>query len=810
MSEQEQQLRLFASPSFDVAAYVDMRFQRRNDLQMQTHREELKDLRQQAAEELQTNVYKHYREFIGISKDISQMANDMMALHALLTQLGSDITALHGTKLDLEAYTNLAGPETSTAKDTVQDAIAGLQIVEIDVALAERNFEEAATLLDRARKVQRRDFPTQEAHDMIKARATEVIETLTEALQSTTLKSSEITRLIGYLLRLGKPQYAGDVFLKGRSRAIQSELKKLRFQGDTALYVGELSQIVSSAICAAATEFTKLFREHKAMTSSLTMWALAELDLFIDTFRRQVFQADSENFHVMAECMQVAKQNVARLEEAQLGLTFRVDEQLEPYLRSAIKSYYQRITREVLRRVASETWHAFDFVVVDKQSTVPPTVRITDSGKHVYTFTQQFLTNIAPVVSPALYILTVKGMEKLISSYFKSLVLTANANRNSFDDRQNVSILATAFALVDDLIPRTSRAFQRLFNRIAPELEALQQRISETVVELRNAFCAARATQQMVEVLNFKSCDYSQDTIDLQHAAPTLSLQRALTYLGRLKITVEQVVGERDNQVRPILERLLGEMALTLQQDPDFWDKPRDRPMFGHGGLQQFVLDIRYFLAAAADYAPPDVRSLLNDTIAHAVKVYCAAAKAGVRNVLQPDDWFTQRVDIAIENSSDLDGRRISVASMPSTISRPTSHAATNPHTSVQSVGTFAATPASAYTPSSQTGSTISARTPAAVTPASPATVRTTTTTAAQPLATAEKRPVSVSSDVPYPYPASVSKPASVQPASTATTAKPAATSAAPTTTVPKPAPVVSKPPPAPEPVVTSLDDETF
>lgn len=59
-------------------------------------------------------------------------------------------------------------------------------------------------------------------------RQTQLAAMLTEDLQNPTRKAGEVKKVIGYLLRVGNPQQAADVYLMGRHRFIQLQLRCVR------------------------------------------------------------------------------------------------------------------------------------------------------------------------------------------------------------------------------------------------------------------------------------------------------------------------------------------------------------------------------------------------------------------------------------------------------------------------------------------------------------------------------------------------------------------------------------------------------
>ena len=66
---------------------------------------------------------------------------------------------------------------------------------------------------------------------------------------------------------------------------------------------------------------------------------------------------------------------------------------------------------------------------------------------------------------------------------------------------------------------------------------------------------------------------------------------------------------------------------------------------FGRGGLQQFVLDVRYIQASSRGVLPGEehpARVLLRDALERAVVGYCLAYDEDIDALLLSDDWHEQ------------------------------------------------------------------------------------------------------------------------------------------------------------------------
>ncbi len=62
-------------------------------------------------------------------------------------------------------------------------------------------------------------------------------------------------------------------------------------------------------------------------------------------------------------------------------------------------------------------------------------------------------------------------------------------------------------------------------------------------------------------------------------------------------------------------------MFLFVEENP-FWNRS-----FGKGGLQQCVLDLKFFLEAAGDCVTDNISDAVNDTMDRAILLYCKGSR---------------------------------------------------------------------------------------------------------------------------------------------------------------------------------------
>ena len=72
----------------------------------------------------------------------------------------------------------------------------------------------------------------------------------------------------------------------------------------------------------------------------------------------------------------------------------------------------------------------------------------------------------------------------------------------------------------------------------------------------------------------------------------------------------------------------------------------------GYGGLQQLVLDCKYFMVATTKYLNDDALEDIRGIIERAVISFCDESKQDPRTVLKKESWFQNAVQIAIATTS--------------------------------------------------------------------------------------------------------------------------------------------------------------
>lgn len=234
---------------------------------------------------------------------------------------------------------------------------------DLDMCIAQRDFEGAVDLVERVNHYLA-TCPKAPAIKEFRSRIEHRVKQLTEGLMSELQVSPERSlrggpraarRAVAQLIRLGKSAQACDLFLKNRSAIIKYNIRQLKFEGATSLYIRRLCGVFFPSLMETGREFLKAFQEHYGCMSAFVVWAQNELHSFVETFRRQVFGGKS-NLTVMADCVCIVRQSCKELQMIGLDLSFCFENMISADVEKAVTDNKEQIIEGIKFRGAEDKW----------------------------------------------------------------------------------------------------------------------------------------------------------------------------------------------------------------------------------------------------------------------------------------------------------------------------------------------------------------------------------------------------------------------------------------------------------------------
>ncbi|XP_043461106.1 exocyst complex component 8 [Leptopilina heterotoma] len=236
---------------------------------------------------------------------------------------------------------------------------------DLDSCIAQRHFEEAYHLLEKAKNYLDSAHATSHLTEMktkINERANSLVDVLTKELElSAEAKSLQggglrsARRAVRILIQLDRSAQACQLYLKLCSAALKARLKRVKREGATVPYIKQLSAIAFSNIVEMSREFLKIFPENTNCTSALLVWCSHEIKHLTSHLIKQMF-IPQVSISTLVECIVAVRSHCDQL--SQLGMDFRyqLDGQLRTPLAKALQDAGEKYVDAVKLRASDDTW----------------------------------------------------------------------------------------------------------------------------------------------------------------------------------------------------------------------------------------------------------------------------------------------------------------------------------------------------------------------------------------------------------------------------------------------------------------------
>ena len=141
---------------------------------------------------------------------------------------------------------------------------------ELTMAIATRDWDESLKLILKGQDLLRTFAAHPSAQSILQARMDHLrpnlVNQIAHDLSSPDIKKAQAVRLVGYLLKLDRPDLARDTFLKARRDIMLKRVRGIKCEGDISIYISELS-IVCFTIVRHTSEWYRAAFEDNRMAS---------------------------------------------------------------------------------------------------------------------------------------------------------------------------------------------------------------------------------------------------------------------------------------------------------------------------------------------------------------------------------------------------------------------------------------------------------------------------------------------------------------------------------------------------------------
>eukprot|EP01132_Coremiostelium_polycephalum_P001991 gene1991-2452_t len=613
----------FSNPLFNPDKYTNELFIHKSDTQVSQYLLFLEERKSGCIDHLKKDVYKNHLIFIGASKEIANSEVDMLDFRNLITEYGNSMNSIQNLSINWDHYKQQQKKNYKIDFEPLSSTTEPIQWLttspnELDVTIEQREFENAVSIVEKINKIYENNpkveivMQTHPLKEQIQSRVKNLTDKLMTELSSPILKPNQIKETISLLVRLQQNDKAKSIFLESRSMSIQHQIKKVNISGDLIRYIGELTRIIFNGINQTCNDFTNSFPD-LYMNSGLIEWVTNELEGIADIFNRQVFILD--NFATISQAMRVVESHCLMMDQIGLSIGFYWNLLLQPYVEQLIVNYEIKIRDQILQHLDDENWIGtpnWDYEININNINNIKTDESSGGGGGGG-------GELIPTVS--------QSIGNIFKDYINYL-LVAIQREDMVNDSHCLSIIADATFVYEDLVGRIANRFEDAMSGLRlNHLDSLYD--SLLINEIKDQYSFKKA-QEIVSTL-VMSWDVQDYKLDEEIEPFPKKFIKLSEYLDTLADTIQSEVNSEC--VLPIISRIISEIVIIFSQNLQ-----KTNYQFGYGGLQHFVLEMKYLTTFAGRYPVEDITfHLINSMIDNSVKSFAKSQNFDPETVLKPN-----------------------------------------------------------------------------------------------------------------------------------------------------------------------------
>ncbi|KAI3800491.1 hypothetical protein L1987_28582 [Smallanthus sonchifolius] len=697
-------LKVFKSSDFDPENYVSAKCRTTSEKEIKHLVTCLLDLKKVSAEEMRKSVYANYPSFIRTSREISDLEGQLVTLRNLLSNRATIIhTLAEGVRV--ESMSSSPGSRKKGSFDFEDKEPSKMEvwlsqyIDNLNILLAERRVDEALAALDEGERVAKEeksgDSMTPSMLSSLQAAITAQRQKLADQIAESACQPSssgiELRSSVEIIKRLGDGPRAHTLLLNSHHQKLQSKIQGIQTSGSTygVAYTAALSQLVFSIIAQASSDSLAIFGDQPLYTSELVTWSVNLTNTFAHLMKRHVIASPSASggLRTVAECVQISMGHCYLLEARGLALGPVLLRHFRPCVEQALNANLKRIERSTAALAAADDW-SLDFPPMGSRSlgttaSVFSQPKLSSSAHRFNVMVQEMCEDVGLLRSLQFSNQAMEGVVQVFDSYVHMLVnalpgssetenLEGRIVRIAEDEAQQISLIANALLLGDELLPRAAIKLLPLQQCLPPETprkasdrqmrtpeqRELKKRLQRFVDQLRDSFCRKHTldlifTEDGSARINAKMylC-MDENSEEPAEWFPSLVYQELYEKLCTVSRLASDMFVGRERFATFLLMRLTDTIIMWFSDEESFWEEIEHGPKpLGPFGLRQFYLDMQFVLLFASQgrYLSRNVQQVIKNIISRAMESVAAAANTDPYSMLPEDEWFTETGQVAIK-----------------------------------------------------------------------------------------------------------------------------------------------------------------
>ncbi|KAI8843644.1 hypothetical protein BC829DRAFT_400805 [Chytridium lagenaria] len=510
---------------------------------------------------------------------------------------------------------------------------------ELDVSVANRDFQVAVALIERARSLlygTSSPSAVQTHVQPLYERISRLSSLISNDLANPVCTKTQAKLNIELLQRLGLEDQARDVFLDSRSQALHSLIRQVQLlssiKWEVSVYVDSMANTVFS--------FIRYTCDWYNVASGFLKWVRREVERFGSTVRRQVFEA-KQPFDTIAVCLEHITLHCKQLRDVGLDLHFVLDHLFFNDIVRSIEGYAEIIKLELFSRSKVTVSKFFAGRPEQLQE-----LKMDAKAYSLFSiYCSEFGSDMSLLISISLYAKIVSCLKDFFSTY---IVKVLDIFEKPSGYQQNAIMISNVVFIVEHMLPTVSSQLSvNTVERPIPELDDHKEKS-----ELESSFIRKTAGKLYKELYNMDFVDYSSGASILDEASPsepcfkvshTLVCIYFLRFSSELYLFATQVGKPLD--CRKLLRSTLESLFVRLNK-ADAWETPKGPRRFGFGGIQQLILDMHYLIRSCESIVSPKSNEIANSICEKALRAYFSQ-NPDIKGTFE-GEWYDKRVDAAV------------------------------------------------------------------------------------------------------------------------------------------------------------------
>lgn len=522
---------------------------------------------------------------------------------------------------------------------------------ELDVMISLRDFDNSVISMVKAQNILENagadTTRVQIIRSQLESRISTLANCITADIANPICTKRQTQANMDRLVKLGLGEQARDVFLQARSKIIRHRTRILKMDGDVVQYIADLADVIFQIIRNTCDWYNGSF-DDKRMSSGFMKWIVKEIEFFGNIVRRHVFQ-DLKDFSTIATCLLHAITACEKLCRIGLDLGFLLDEIFHDDLSLAIDIHSSKGNQQILLLLAKDKFIPLEtekLTLADgfKDLLTADFKGISESVCGLYTILMDFGAEVGVLMNISLYSKIVSSLVNFFSVFLNKQLEIFGKN---WKNEQNIVMITNFHFVIEELMPKVSRQLADRFERPIPEFEEQRSKLKALIKKMKADYIQQTSNSIFTSVFNFSTVDYSSGGGMIEQQKPSDAMLKFVGFLNKISLEMTPLYNKKST-ITQILNIVFDHMI----NGKNTWENENGVPRrFGYGGVQQFFLDIHFFLKILALFISENSNANANTICEKALMLYLTQ-NPNMRARLKGGDWYEARVQAVVKQTS--------------------------------------------------------------------------------------------------------------------------------------------------------------